>query len=92
MNNDAVAVLSLVSVVAAAILLFPVMRAWARRLSGDTLELETTREVAELRERMAELEVVAGRVADLEDRVDFAERLLAQRGDAPQLPLQRTPV
>ncbi len=34
--------------------------------------------IAELEQRLAELEGAMGRVAELEERVDFAERLLAQ--------------
>ncbi len=39
-------------------------------------------EIEELRERMGELDDMARRVAELEERVDFAERLLAQQRDA----------
>ena len=37
-------------------------------------------------ERMAMLEEVAGRVQDLEERVDFAERVLVRQREAGQLP------
>ena len=49
-------------------------------------------EVAELRERMAELEASSSRLQELEERVDFAERVLAKRDEVARLPLQRTPV
>ena len=43
--------------------------------------------VALLESRMADLEVVQGRVAELEERLDFAERLLAQgSGDRAVVP------
>ncbi len=40
----------------------------------------------ELRARVAELEVQQARVAELEERLDFAERLLAEQRSTAQLP------
>ncbi len=40
----------------------------------------------EIEERLFDLDQSQGRLAELEDRVDFAERLLAQRGDLDRLP------
>lgn len=37
-------------------------------------------------ERLAMLEEVAGRVQDIEERVDFAERVLVRQREAGQLP------
>ena len=45
-------------------------------------------DIEELRERMAELDDMSRRVGELEERVDFAERLLAQQRDAA-LPRQK---
>lgn len=45
--------------------------------SGDANRAE----IEELRERMAEFDGLSRRVAELEERVDFAERLLAQQRD-----------
>ena len=39
-------------------------------------------ELDDLRERVAELDGLSRRVTELEERVDFAERLLAQQRDA----------
>jgi hypothetical protein len=39
-----------------------------------------------LEDRVAELEDVAGRVQDLEERLDFAERVLVRQREAGQLP------
>jgi hypothetical protein len=36
-------------------------------------------------ETLAELEELRGRVAELEERVDFSERMLAQKEEAPRL-------
>lgn len=73
------------------VLLYPLIRAWARRIErrgGDPMVAE---ELAQLRERVAELEQSGAHVAELEERLDFAERLLAQRSDVAQLPMHRTP-
>lgn len=43
-------------------------------------------ELAELRQRVDALEDVAFRVQELEERVDFAERVLAQRRESSRLP------
>ncbi|HVX88947.1 MAG TPA: hypothetical protein VG940_08480 [Gemmatimonadales bacterium] len=46
-------------------------------------------DLAELQARVAELEAERGRVAELEERLDFAERLLAKQGETAQLPRAR---
>ncbi|MDQ2669883.1 MAG: hypothetical protein M3Y31_04565 [Gemmatimonadota bacterium] len=61
-----------------AILLFPLIRAWARRIEGRGADPELRAEVEELRSRLAEVERHQVQVAELEERLDFAERLLAQ--------------
>lgn len=43
-------------------------------------------EVAQLREEVETLREINGRLLELEERVDFAERMLAQRGEADRLP------
>lgn len=49
--------------------------------SGGT-EMEHLRaEIDDIRTQMDGIEDVRGRFAELEERVDFAERLLAQQGD-----------
>ena len=52
-----------------------------RRTSGGSSE-----EIAGMRERLEELEAERGRVAELEQRVDFAERMLAQVQSEGALP------
>lgn len=39
-----------------------------------------------------ELDHLRADLSEMQERLDFAERLLSQRQDAAQLPLQRTPV
>ncbi len=62
--------------------------------SGDRAELEDLRARVEDLERRGlmsgEVESQYARLAELEERLDFAERLLAQRQDLPQLPSDRT--
>ena len=91
MRSQDISILVVAFLVAAAVLLRPVFRAWARRLDSGAVGADLTREVGELRDRVAELEGERGRVLELEERVDFAERVLAQRNEAAPLPLQRTP-
>lgn len=86
MNSDDIAILSIASLVAVAVLLRPVMRAWARRIGGEVSNPATSAEIDELRDRVAELEGSGHRLQELEERVDFAERLLAQRNEPAKLP------
>lgn len=67
-------------------LLGPLMQALARRLEPRSAEPATAGELAELRVRVQELEAQQGRVLELEDRLDFAERLLARQREAARLP------
>ncbi len=60
-------------------LLFLVVRAVARRVEGGAGIRALRDEVEVLRERVAELESAPLRIADLEDRLEFSERLLAQQ-------------
>jgi Tfp pilus assembly protein PilO len=73
-------------VVGAALVLFPIARAIARRLEGRGGNRELLQQVEELRERVRDLEASQHRVAELEERLDFTERLLAQRRDVEQFP------
>jgi hypothetical protein len=62
----------------------PIGQAWGRRIeariSGGGPQAE------ELAQRLADLEACAQRVAELEERVDFAERMLTQQREADPLP------
>jgi Tfp pilus assembly protein PilO len=65
---------------------WPLMRAIARRIEGkarpDTALLE---EIDHLRSRIGDLETMQMRMTELEERVDFTERLLAQKSDLREL-------
>ena len=62
----------------------PLGKALARRLEGKHAQsAETAELLEELHQQVADNEVLQGRVAELEERVDFAERLLAQSQEQP---------
>ncbi|MFN0177623.1 MAG: hypothetical protein ACKVZ0_02410 [Gemmatimonadales bacterium] len=52
-------------------------------------EIATLR--AELETKLGEVDDLTNRVAELENRLDFAERLLAQRSEDHSLPAHRSP-
>jgi Tfp pilus assembly protein PilO len=71
---------------AAFFLLKPLFLALARRVEGRAADPALHGEVEQLRDQLAELEPLRGRLQELEERVEFAERLLAQRRDQELLP------
>ena len=63
------------------ILFGPIGSALARRLGGRPEPSEAHGEIEQLSERMtAEVDSLRGRLAEVEERLDFAERLLARAG------------
>ena len=62
----------------------PIGQAWGRRIEAKIAGSGPQSE--ELSQRVADLEACAQRVAELEERVDFAERMLTQQREADQLP------
>jgi len=86
MPAPVIALISIAMFAAAAVVLYPLFRAIGRRIEGRTADPALQREVEELRERVRDLEAGQGRYAELEERLDFAERLLAQRREVEQLP------
>lgn len=70
-----------------AVVLVPLIRALARRLEGKALpDAKLGEEIEQLRARMNEMDALQHRVMELEERVDFTERLLAQKREADRLP------
>jgi hypothetical protein len=70
----------------------PLGKAIARMLEGTPAPegtLDRHDDIEELLARSAEDRL---RLMELEDRLDFAERMLAQRRELPEFPLHRTPV
>jgi hypothetical protein len=87
------------AIIAAAAMYFaifrgPVGKAIGKMLEGDTpgLDDDAGNRMYEIESRVAELSADQQRVAELEERLDFAERMLAQRRELPEFPLHRTPV
>jgi hypothetical protein len=77
---------SLLTIGAATWLLTPIVRGLGERLRGGpgTADLDALRlELDALRDTLHQ---ARGDVADLQERVDFAERLLAQQREAARLP------
>jgi hypothetical protein len=88
----AIVMIVLLSLLATTVILWPVMRALARRLEGKASPDPALRaEVAELQHRLGEVDTLQLRVAELEERLDFAERLLTrgQESGAPAGPGER---
>ena len=74
-----------VVVVAAAAVLYPLVRAWARRLEGAHRDEDSATRLDAVEQRLSELDAAQARVAELEERVDFAERILAERAEPRQV-------
>jgi hypothetical protein len=64
----------------------PIGSALAGRLAGRSREDEAGAEIQQMSERVtAEVDELRGRLAEVEERLDFAERLLARGGHADQI-------
>ena len=68
-----------------AALVWPLIRAFARRIEGGVPGAEMQAELDGLRERVRQLEEVPQRMAELEERVDFTERVVAQGREPDRL-------
>jgi Tfp pilus assembly protein PilO len=65
------------------VILWPIMRAFGRRLEGKGAADPALRaDVEQLHARLGEVDTLQARIAELEERVDFTERLLAQTHDS----------
>ena len=90
MNGGAPALVMIVflALAAATVILWPLMRAFGRRLEGkshaDAAALRA--EVEQLQQRLGEVDHLHHRVAELEERIDFAERMLARPPSTAALP------
>jgi len=85
MPPEAIAFLSVVTVVGGFVLLYPLVRTLAERLrprseSGIKEELQAVREAV-----VQELQQMRREVAELGERVDFTERLLAKQREGERL-------
>jgi hypothetical protein len=79
----------LASLLAATVILWPIARAFARRLEGKgTVDLGLRSDIEHLHRRLGEVDVLQARVSELEERLDFTERMLARPAEAPAPPLR----
>jgi hypothetical protein len=88
-NGGAPMVVTIVflALVAATVILWPIMRAFGRRLEGKGPGDAALRaEVEQLTHRLGEVDQLHQRIAELEERIDFAERMLARPGASSVLP------
>lgn len=80
------------ALIAITVILWPVMRALARRLEGKSADSALREEVERLQHRLEDMDALHGRVAELEERLDFAERLLTRGQEgSPELGRSRGP-
>lgn len=86
MNSHAIdlSVLLIASLVVIGKVVVPIARAFAKRIEGNPANTGLLSEVEELRTRVSELEAQETRLLELEERLDFAERLLT-KGRSPDL-------
>jgi hypothetical protein len=66
-------------------LVWPLIRALARRIEGGAASTEIQVELDGLRERVRQLEEMRPRMAELEERVDFTERIVAKTREPDRL-------
>jgi Tfp pilus assembly protein PilO len=71
---------------ATVIILWPIMRAFGRRLEGRGAADPALRaDVEQVHARLAEMDTLQARISELEERVDFTERVLAQNREPDRL-------
>lgn len=81
--------LVIIAVSAGIIFLFkPLVQALARRIEGRGAGPALQAEVDALRQQLADMEPLREQVRELEERMEFTERLLAQRREQDLLPRQ----
>jgi hypothetical protein len=85
LNDLAAVVLLLGAGLILAALVWPLIRALARRIEGGAPRPEMQAELDGLRERVRQLEEMPPRMAELEERVDFTERIVAQGHEPDRL-------
>ena len=74
-------------IIAGVLILWPIVRALARRIEGRGGNEELRAEIDSLHQRVADLEAVEQRMHELENRIEFSERLLTQHREG--VPLER---
>jgi Tfp pilus assembly protein PilO len=85
-DGPAAVMITLLVMTALTIVLWPLVRALARRLEGrGAVDAALRAELEQLQHRLGEVDVMQGRIAELEERLDFTERLLAQSREPDRL-------
>lgn len=78
------ALFGMVAAIGVSLLVGPVGQAIARRIAGEKKDPKTGLSTGEMAaERVSQLE---DRLHEIEERLDFAERMIAQGGERPALP------
>ena len=86
MDSPAIVMVVLLVATACTIVLWPLVRALARRLEGRGGQDAALRgEVEQLQQRLGEVDQLQVRIAELEERLDFTERMLAQSREPDRL-------
>ena len=86
-DSPAFVITAIAALAAVTLILWPLVRAMARRLEGrGTPDAATQHELEELRARVHELEAGQARMAELEERLDCTERILTQKQEPARLP------
>jgi hypothetical protein len=80
----AVALLLGVGLILAA-LVWPLIKAIARRIEGGAASVEVQAELESMRDRLRQLEEMQPRMLELEERVDFTERMVAKGREPDRL-------
>lgn len=81
-----VPVIAALGILMTGIVLWPLVRALARRIDGrGASDAELRGEIEALHQRVADLEQVESRLGELENRIEFSERLLTQHRESAAL-------
>jgi hypothetical protein len=83
-----IAVISISFAFVAYKLLMPLVRAFAARIEGRGTNPALEQRVNELQQQLADADGLQHRVGELEERLDFAERLLSQREAPARFPAE----
>jgi hypothetical protein len=85
MSGPTMVLIAFAFLAALTIVLWPIARALGRRLEGKSTDAELRGEVEQLQQRLGEVDALHARMAELEERLDFTERLLAQAREPDRL-------
>ena len=87
LDSPAIVMVVLLITVAVTIVCWPIARAIARRLEGKPSVTPALQgELDQLQHRLADVDLLQQRVAELEERLEFTERLLARGEGQATLP------